>query len=214
MKTVAVFGGSGGVGKLLCPLLEEKYSVLSLSSKDVDVTDFSQVEEFFNSNNIDVVVSLSGVNYDSKVSKITENNLQEVNKLLSVNINGNINILSNSINHMIPKRYGRIIGISSVLSDITVPSTALYSASKSFMDKMYEVANKENLKYGITCNTIQLGYWEAGMIEQLSDDFRKSVENSIGLRRFGKIQELFNAIDFIIDTEYYCGNKMKLNGGL
>jgi len=214
MKTIAMFGGSGGVGRVLYPLLEKKYNVISLGSKDVDVTDFSQVKNFFNNNDIDVVISLSGVNYNSKVAKINEDNLQKVNKLLSVNVDGNINVLSNSLDHMIPKNYGRIIGISSVLSDIVVPSTALYSASKAFMDKLYEVANKENLKYGITCNTIQLGYWEAGMIEQLSDDFKKSVQNSIGLHRFGKTQELANAIDFIINTEYYCGNRMKLNGGI
>lgn len=214
MKTIAMFGGTGGVGRALCPLLEEKYNIISLGSRDVDVTDFAQVENFFNSNDVDVVVNLSGVNYDSKVAKINKDNLQEVDKLLSVNVNGNINVLSNSLNHMMPKNYGRIIGISSVLSDIVVPMTGLYSASKAFLDKLYEVANKENLRYGITCNTIQLGYCEVGMIEQLSDDFKKSVQNSIGLRRFGKIQELFNAIDFIINTEYYCGNCMKLNGGV
>ena len=76
------------------------------------------------------------------------------------------------------------------------------------------MSNKENLRYGITCNTIQLGYWEVGMINELSEEFQNDVRKSIGLRRWGKIEELNNAIEFIINTEYYCGNNMKLNGGI
>jgi len=214
MKTIAVFGGSGGLGRKLVPLLKKKYHVISLSSKDIDVTDFYQVEQFFNLNNIDIVINLVGINYDVVINKIWAGDLGNIKQLLDVNINGHINVLSNSLPKMIGKKYGRIIGISSVLSEINVPSTALYSASKAAIDKLYQVANKENIRFGITCNTIQLGYWEVGMIEQLSPEFQEKVKKSIGLRRFGKIEELNNAIEFIINTEYYCGNNMKLNGGI
>lgn len=214
MKTIAVFGGTGGLGIKLTPLLKKKYNVVSLSSKDIDITNFEKMEQFFKFNTVDIVINLAGINYDVFLGKIYSTDMVEVERVLDVNIKGNINLLANCLPNMINRKYGRIIGISSVLSEINIPSTAIYSTTKAAMDKLYQVANKENLRFGITCNTIQLGYWEVGMIEQLTPEFQEKVKKSIGLRRFGKIEELYNAIDFMIETEYYCGNNMKLNGGI
>ena len=53
METVAVFGGTGGLGSLLCPLLEKTYEkVISLGSNDIDVTSYGEVKNFFNNNQI------------------------------------------------------------------------------------------------------------------------------------------------------------------
>ena len=53
MKTIALFGASGGLGKQLLPLLQTKYNVIGLSSSDINVTNFNHVNEFFETNNID-----------------------------------------------------------------------------------------------------------------------------------------------------------------
>ena len=164
--------------------------------------------------NYDIVLNFVGINYDVVLNKVQEGDVNNINQVLNVNIGGHTNVLANCLPKMIEKKYGRVIGISSVLSEINVPSTAIYSTTKAAIDKLYQVANKENIRYGITCNTIQLGYWEVGMIEQLSPEFQEQVKKSIGLRRWGKIEELYNAIEFIINTEYYCGNNMRLNGGI
>jgi len=214
MKTIVIFGGSGGLGTALTPLLETKYKVISLSSKDVDITNFEQVEYFFKTNEVDIVLNFFGKNYDVFLSKIYGSDVDNIKQMFDVNINGHVNVMASCLPSMIEKKNGRIIGISSVLSEINVPSTSIYSATKAAVDKLYQVANKENIRYGITCNTIQLGYWEVGMIEQLSPKFQEQIKKSIGLRRWGKIDELYNAIEFIINTEYYCGNNMKLNGGI
>ena len=66
MKTVALFGASGGLGSQLLPLLETKYIVLGISSSDIDVTDFKQVNEFFSINNIlffqSIMANISNIN--------------------------------------------------------------------------------------------------------------------------------------------------------
>jgi len=214
IKTIVVFGGSGGLGRKLVPLLKKKYHVISLSSKEIDTTNFEQVKQFFDLNKIDIVINLVGKNYDVFLSKIWEGDIGNIKQLLDVNIMSNVNVLASCLPKMQERGYGRVIGISSVLSEINVPSTSLYSGTKVFMDKLYENANKENIRYGITCNTIQLGYWEVGMIEELSPEFQEHVKKTIGLRRWGKIEELNNAIEFIINTEYFCGTTLKLNGGI
>ena len=47
MKTIALFGATGGLGSQLVPLLQQNYNVIGVGSKDVDVTDPDAVRAFF-----------------------------------------------------------------------------------------------------------------------------------------------------------------------
>ena len=53
MKTVAIFGGTGGLGSQLVPLLSNEFNVIALGSKDVNVSSYDSVSNFFSNNNID-----------------------------------------------------------------------------------------------------------------------------------------------------------------
>lgn len=214
MKTIAVFGGSGGLGKKLIPMLKEKYNVISLGSSDVDITNLADVKHFFYSNDIDIVLNMSGKKYDTFLSKITKNDITNIYKMMDVNMMGNVNILASCLPKMIEKKYGRVIAISSVFSEMNIPKNSIYCASKSFVDRLISTANKENIKFGITCNTIQLGYWDGGMAYRVDEKYIEMAKNKVGLKRFGKIKELYNTINYIIDNEYFCGTSLKIDGGL
>jgi NAD(P)-dependent dehydrogenase (short-subunit alcohol dehydrogenase family) len=213
-KTVALFGGSGGLGSSLSKYLTDKYNVIAISSKLVDVTDKSQVNDFFAQNQIDVVINLSGYNYDGFVHKLNELDQSEIDKLIDVNINGNINILAGCLPHMRKNSFGRIILISSVLAEKIVPGTGLYSATKSFIDTLSNVVSAENISKGITCNTLRLGYFDGGMCHRIDPRFTDSIRNSIGLKRWGSIEELYKTVDYLIETEYMTGQNITVNGGL
>jgi short-subunit dehydrogenase len=191
MKTIAVFGGSGGLGKKLIPMLKEKYNVISLGSSDVDITNLADVKHFFYSNDIDIVLNMSGKKYDTFLSKITKNDITNIYKMMDVNMMGNVNILASCLPKMIEKKYGRVIAISSVFSEMNVPKNSIYCASKSFVDRLISTANKENIKFGITCNTIQLGYWDGGMAYRVDEKYIEMAKNKVGLKRFGKINKLY-----------------------
>jgi NAD(P)-dependent dehydrogenase (short-subunit alcohol dehydrogenase family) len=214
MKKIIVFGGTGGLGTKLIPFLEEKYEVVSIGSKDVDVTSFLSVKNFFDSNEYDIVLNLSGKKYDVFLSKINETDQEEIDKMINVNIKGNINIISACLPKMIEKKYGRIISISSIFSELNVPKNSIYCASKAFVDRLISSANKENIKYGVTCNTIQLGYWDGGMCYRVEEKYQEMAKEKIGLKRWGTIKELFNTINFIIENEYVCGTNLKIDGGI
>ena len=214
MKTIVVFGGTGGLGMKLIPLLREKYNVISLSSSDVDITDLVSVKNFFETNSVDIVLNMSGKKYDTFLSKISYSDVDEINKMLDVNIKGNINILASCLPQLISKRYGRVIGISSVFSELNVSKNSIYCASKAFMDRLYSTSNKENVRFGITCNTIQLGYWDGGMAYRVDEKYIEMAKDKVGLKRFGKIKELYNTINYIIDNEYICGTQIRIDGGL
>jgi NAD(P)-dependent dehydrogenase (short-subunit alcohol dehydrogenase family) len=214
MKKLIVFGGTGGLGQKIIPFLEKKYSVTSVGSKDIDITLFSEVQKYFNENEFDIVLNMSGSKYDVFLSKIKDSDQEDINKMIDVNIKGNINIVSSCLPKMIEKKYGRIISISSVFSELNVPKNSIYCASKAFVDRFISNANKENVKFGITCNTIQLGYWDGGMCYRVDEKYQEMAKEKIGLKRWGKIEELYNTIDYIIENEYISGTNLRIDGGL
>lgn len=214
MKNIVVFGGTGGLGKKLVPFLREKYYVLALGSKDVDVTSFMDVKNFFIEKDFDIVINMSGIKHDSFISDINENKLAEIDEMIDVNIKGNINIISNCIPKMIEKKFGRIICISSVFAELNIPKNSVYCATKAFVDRFVGVANKENIKHGVTVNSIQLGYFDGGMCHRVEEKYQEMAKEKIGLKRWGKLEELYNTINFIVENEYVCGSNLRIDGGL
>jgi len=214
MKKIVVFGGTGGVGQKLIPFLEQKYQVTALGSKNVDVTSFEELKNFFTDYEFDIVLNMSGLKYDAFLSKINEEDQKPINDMIDVNIKGNINIVSTCLPKMIEKRYGRIISISSVFSELNVPKNSIYCATKAFVDRFISNANKENIKYGITCNSIQLGYWDGGMCHRVEEKYQEMAKEKIGLKRWGSIEELYNTVNYIVDNEYVCGVNLRIDGGL
>jgi NAD(P)-dependent dehydrogenase (short-subunit alcohol dehydrogenase family) len=214
MKKILLIGGTGGLGSQLEDRLKNEYNVMSVGSKELDVTDYQKCKIFFSKNNFDIILNFAGLNYDSFVHKINEKNIDKINNVIDVNIKGAINITSSCLEYMRNNKYGRIIHISSVLSEKNVIGTSVYSATKTFLDKFVKNISLENIKYHITANTIQLGYFDGGMTYKIPDDYIETVKKNIGLNRFGSIDELFNTVNFLIQNEYVTGINLKIDGGL
>lgn len=212
MRKIALFGGSGGLGIKLAPLLEVNYEVLKLSSKDIDVRDVESLKLFFYENQIDIVINMSGYNFDNFIHKLDGES--EIQDMLDVNIKGNINILSSCLPGMRDREYGRIILFSSVLAEKVVLGTSLYSGSKAFIDNLVRTSSAENIGKGITCNSLQLGYFDGGMCHRLPEKYIEPIKQSIGLKRWGSIEELYKTLDFLIKVEYVTGQNINISGGL
>jgi len=214
MKTVALFGGTGGLGSQLAPLLKNSYNVIAISSKDVDVTNYSSVQTFFNTNEVDIVINLSGYNYDSFLHKYTESTYCEIAKQVDINIKGTINVTSCALPQMRDRQYGRVVLLSSVLADHPVISTSIYSGCKGFVDSFAKTVALENIGKNITCNSLQLGYFDGGLTYKIPEAFREGVKNNIPAKRWGSIEELYNTVDFLIKTPYITGQSINISGGI
>lgn len=214
MKSVLIVGGSGGLGSKVSEMLEEKYMISSVGSKDIDITNIASCESFFKDKSYDVVVNFAGVNYDSFIHKIGDHNIDKVKEMIDVNVLGTINLTSAALKKMRERKFGRIILISSVLAEKEVLGTSVYSSCKSFIDKFAKNASVENIGHGITVNTLQLGYFDGGMTYKIPLNIIEAIKESIGVKRFGKIEELASLISFLIETEYVTGANIKINGGL
>ena len=214
MKTIALFGGTGGLGSQLAPLLQEVYNVIVVGSKYVDVTNYDNVKTFFSNNEIDIVINLSGYNYDSFLHKYTEGSYSEIQKQIDINIKGTVNVTSCALPQMREKQYGRIVLLSSVLADHPVISTSIYSGCKGFVDSFTKTVALENIGKNVTCNSLQLGYFDGGLTYKIPESFREVVKNTIPAKRWGSIQELYNTVDYLIKTPYLTGQNINISGGI
>lgn len=212
-KKLVIFGGTGGLGSQLVKYLPE-FEITTLGSKDVDITNFNLVKKFFDTHDAEIVINLSGYNYNSPIHKYNSSNTHEISKQTDIVIKGTINILSSCLPYMREKGYGRIILTSSILSSKPAFGTAVYSGCKAFIDNLIKTVTVENLSKGITCNSLQLGYMDGGLTYEVPEPFITNIKNTIPLKRWGSIEEIANAVKYFINTEYTSGHALKINGGL
>lgn len=210
MKKVLLIGGTGGLGRQLSVELQQEYECVSVGSKDCDVTDDKNVESVINLHNPDVIIYLSAKNIDGLIHKQTTDT---VSSQLNVSLIGFLNVLRYSTELMRDKKYGRIIYISSVLSKKPIRGTGIYSASKAFCDNLIKTYSLENSKYGITANSVQLGYFEGGLTDKVPSNILEGVLSKISLKRLGTVVEMGELIKTIIKTEYINGTNISITGG-
>ena len=204
IRRMLVIGGTSAIGKALCPLLEKKYDVYSVGSSSFSLPmcnpDWSK---------FDMVINLAAI--------LTEGYLDKddiMDKLvIDVNCLGSVRILNTFLPYMKGQGFGRIIMMSSVYSAINVRGQGIYSATKAFVDKLVKIAAIENAEYGVTVNSIQLGYTGIGMGEMTEGDSDRALAR-IGMKRFVTIEEIYKTIDYIVNTEYLTGQNIRLDGGI
>lgn len=190
---ILLIGHTSAIAQAVKPYLSD-FEVIEQSSRERTVHD------------TDIVINFAGVsllNDLSKVSLITK-------KLIEVNCMGAINILTDYLPLLRKKRYGRIILMSSVCAEIDLINHGAYSASKAFIDKLVKIAALENAQYGVTVNSIQLGYTGIGMSD-IPEELER-MRNKSALKRFCNMQELANTIKYIVETEYFTGQNLRLDG--
>jgi NAD(P)-dependent dehydrogenase (short-subunit alcohol dehydrogenase family) len=214
MKKIALFGATGGLGSQLIPLLTHKYTVVALGSSDIDITDFELVKSYFIENKFDIVINLAGYNFDIFAHKLDKLTMNQVDTQLNVNIKGTINVVTSCLEHMRQQQYGRIILVSSVLADHPVISTSIYAGCKGFVDSFTKTVALENANKNINCNSLQLGYFDGGLTYKIPEAFRDTIKNNIPTKRWGTIDELYNTIDYLIETGYITGQNINISGGI
>lgn len=210
---VLLVGGTGGLGTLLYNhlLSDPVLKPIRMSSRDMDLNLVRSISGVIQTRRPEVVINLATISVDSTLHK---SSFEEAQNQLNVNCLGNAMLVREFAQVSRERGFGRYIYISSVLSERPVAGAGIYSASKAFNDNLIKTAALENGRRGVTFNSIQLGYFGAGLCERLPDAIKLEVINKIPCNRWGRIDELANAIKFIVDTEYLNGANIPLTGGI
>ena len=203
MKNLLIIGGSGAIGQGIKGLFDD-YKVYWVNSKEFPLP---YLPDPFGWEDIDIVLNLAGL---SVLHELHKYNIL-TNKVIQVNCAGAVTVLNAFLPHMRKRKWGRIIMMSSVCSEINLIGHGVYSASKAFVDKLVKIAALENAEYGITVNSIQLGYTGIGLVDQRPDSLVRQ-KNKSALKRFVTMEEIVQAVKFCIDTEYFTGQNLRLDG--
>ena len=220
MKHVLLLGASGGIGKALSGmLLKDEYLVTQHCHRNgmgmghpANLTNIYEVGRMMETvPPVDILINCTGVSSDAMTHKFDPNEWQ---RIINVNLVGAFNAIHAVLPGMRERKYGRIINLSSVVYQKPVMGTSAYSASKAGLAGLTHTVALENAALGITCNCISLGYFDAGMISKVPKGVLESIKQGIPLGRLGRVEEIYNTVQWMIDTEYVTGQVVNLNGGL
>jgi NAD(P)-dependent dehydrogenase (short-subunit alcohol dehydrogenase family) len=112
------------------------------------------------------------------------------------------------------QNWGRVVNFASVVAQSGVPGTTAYAASKAGLWGLSKSLAKENATKGITINSLNLGYFDVGMIKEVPADMQAKIKEQIPSGMFGHPDNIYNAIRFLIDSDYVNGTTIDLNAGL
>ncbi len=159
---------------------------------------------------IEILVNNAGIREDMLMVWMKEENWQRV---LDTNLTGFFNVTRLVVKKMLPKRYGRIINISSTSGQVGQAGQVNYSASKAGLIGATMALAKEIAKRNITVNAVAPGFIETEMVEGLPLD---QIAQSIPAGRLGLPEEVADAVLFLCSRKaaYITGQVLGINGGI
>ncbi|RLE74367.1 MAG: 3-oxoacyl-ACP reductase [Thermoprotei archaeon] len=181
-----------------------------------DTSDFEAVLRMVKSiiddfGGIDILVNNAGI--FPKHFSILDIPPDEWEHVLRVNLTGYFNCTKAVVPYMIKRGGGKIINIASVAGKMGGTIGPHYAASKAGIFGMTFSLAQELLKYNITVNAIAPGPIETELIESLPEDVKKKVLSRVPMGRFGKPEEVAEAVIFLIKCDYVTGEVIDVNGG-
>ena len=237
LKKIFITGGTGGIGSAICNnFLEKNYTlVLTSSSKEkiknlkekygrnhfyykVDLSVSDNLQECLNEisydhKDISIIVNNAGVTEDNLIFRMKN---EQWSKVIQTNLNSNYQIIKTLLPNMLTRKYGKIIGISSIVGSTGNPGQSNYVASKSGMVGLYKSIASEVAKRNINVNIISPGFISTAMTNKLNEDQKNSYLSKIPMSRFGNPEDIANLVFFLASdkSSYITGQNIHVNGGM
>lgn len=162
---------------------------------------------------IDVLVNNAGITKDGLSMRMK---LEDWNSVLQTNLTGAFLSAQAVMPGMMKARWGRIINIASVVGEMGNAGQANYVSSKAGLIGLTKTLAQELASRGITVNAITPGFIETDMTAVLSDEQKERMMGIIPLKRFGKAEDIAEAVCFLASdgASYITGHVLKVNGGM
>jgi 3-oxoacyl-[acyl-carrier protein] reductase len=162
---------------------------------------------------IDILVNNAGLTRDGLVMRTTDADWQTV---LDVDLTAGFRLARGALRGMMKRRWGRIIGISSIIGFTGNAGQAAYAAAKAGMIGMTKSLAKEVASRGITANCIAPGFIETEMTRELADRGKDTLLAAIPAGRFGSGDDVAASVVFLASEEaaYITGQTLHVNGGM
>jgi len=162
---------------------------------------------------LDILVNNAGITQDNLFLRMKD---EEWEKVIAVNLNSVFRLSRSGLKGMLKRRYGRIIGVTSVVGVTGNAGQANYAASKAGMIGMFKSLAAEVASRSITVNCIAPGFIETPMTGHLNEKQRASILSTIPAGRLGTSEEVAAAALYLASSEasYMSGQTLHVNGGM
>jgi len=236
-KCALVTGASGGIGRTIAKQLKVQGAVVGLSGTRVEVlqaladelgdgahvlpADLSSTEgvDLLISDaraaigNIDILVNNAGLSRDNLAMRMKDDDWKLV---LDVNLTSSFRLSKACLRGMMKARWGRIIGITSIVGVTGNAGQANYAASKAGMIGMSKSLAQEVASRGITVNCIAPGFIETPMTDALTEEQKSEIMRSIPAGKMGTPEDIASSVVYLSSEEaaYVTGQTIHVNGGM
>jgi 3-oxoacyl-[acyl-carrier protein] reductase len=163
---------------------------------------------------IDILVNNAGVIEDELFIRMEP---AQWNKVLQTNLGGTFLFCrAVAYDHMMKRRKGRIINVSSVAADYVNPGQTNYAASKGAINSFTRALAVELAARGVTVNAIAPGFIETDMSAAVRNKAGDIIKKMIPMRRIGTPEDIARVAVFLASEEssYITGQILTVDGGL
>lgn len=168
------------------------------------------VEEF---EGLHILVNNAGIIRDGFIMLMKEEDFDDV---IRTNLKGTFNCSKAAVRHMMRKRYGRIISITSISGQMGNPGQTNYSASKAGQVGFTKALAREVSSRNITVNAVAAGYIDTEIWDDTPEEAKDFLLGMIPLGRSGQPEEVAKAVAFLAsdDAAYITGHVLAVDGGI
>jgi 3-oxoacyl-[acyl-carrier protein] reductase len=236
-KTALVTGASGVIGGDIARALHAQGATVAISGTrkealdtlagelsarvhvlPCDLADSAAVEKLVpdaeaKMEKLDILVANAGVNADNLFVSLTD---EAWDKVIAVNLTATFRLTRAAVKTMMRRRWGRVIGITSVVGFTGNPGQGNYTASKAGMVGMMKSVAAEYAKRNVTANCIAPGIIASPMIDRLNDKQREAILSRVPAGKLGSGRDIAAAAVYLASEEaqYVTGQTIHVNGGM
>lgn len=211
--TVGISGTRENVLNDVASELGDRVHVLPCNLGDTDAVDALPKQAEAALGQVDILVNNAGITRDNIFMRMKDD---EWDQVLAVNLTASFRLSRGLMRGMMKRRWGRIIGITSVVGVTGNPGQANYAAAKAGMIGMSKSIAQEVASRGITVNCVAPGFIQTAMTDVLDDGQKEAISTRIPAGRLGTSDEIAAATLYLASEEaaYVTGQTLHVNGGM
>ena len=236
-KTALVTGASGGIGKDIAKGLHAAGATVGLSGTRRDALEALATELGARAHvlpcnlaqrseidlllpaaetamgGVDILINNAGVTRDMLFMRLKD---EDWDTVLEINLTSAFRLSRAALRGMMKKRFGRIIGITSIVGVTGNPGQGNYAAAQAGMIGMSKSLAGEVAARGITANCVAPGFIESPMTDVLNEAQKERILSAVPASRLGTGADVAAAVVYLSSEEagYVTGQTLHVNGGM
>jgi len=211
--SVALSGTRENVLNDLASDLGERVAVCPANLSDAGAVDALPKQASEALDGLDILISNAGVTRDGLLMRMKD---EDWDTVIKVNLEAHYRLSKAALRGMMKQRFGRIIGITSVVGVMGNGGQTNYAASKAGMIGFTKSLAQEVASRGVTANCVAPGFIESPMTDALTDDQKSGILSTIPAGKLGTGSDIAAACVYLASAEagYVTGQTLHVNGGM